>query len=112
MIVNHFRLSIGVVLLLLAACAQQAPPSVVQHTTTKPTQTQAVKLNTTAGVCSDSSRQQTCPDTFEPVCATRDTGVRCITTPCPSTQSVSYDNACKACADDRVRSWRSGACLP
>ena len=54
------------------------------------------------------------------MCAVRDSGVRCITEPCPSTEKpsteeasteeASYPNACSACADERVFRHRPGAC--
>lgn len=47
-------------------------------------------------------RPQVCTMGYSPVCATRDTGVRCITTPCPSTEQKTYSNGCSACADIAV----------
>jgi len=90
--------------LSLAACSQQGM-SVPASNSPSPSKVAS------SGVCTD-NRVQQCPDTLLPVCAIRDTGVRCITTPCPSSEYVSYDSACKACADERVRSWTSGACKP
>lgn len=55
-------------------------------------------------------RLQMCTKQYSPVCATRDTGVRCITTPCPSTELVTKSNACMACADEKVFSFTPGAC--
>lgn len=47
-------------------------------------------------------RPQICTMDYRPVCATRDTGVRCVTAPCPSTEQKTYSNACSACADVKV----------
>lgn len=47
-------------------------------------------------------RPNVCTMDYRPVCATRDTGVRCVTTPCPSTEQKTYSNACGACADVKV----------
>lgn len=47
-------------------------------------------------------RPNVCTMDYRPVCATRDTGVRCVTTPCPSTEQKTYSNACGACADANV----------
>ncbi len=47
-------------------------------------------------------RPQICTRDYRPVCATKDTGVRCVTTPCPSTEQKTYSNACSACADSKV----------
>jgi len=59
--------------------------------------------------CKD-PRPQMCTKEYRPVCATRDTGVRCVTTPCPSTELVTKGNACTACADEKVFSYIEGAC--
>ena len=56
-------------------------------------------------------RPQICTYDYTPVCATRDTGIRCVTSPCPGSQEqVTYSNACSACADTRVYSHTPGAC--
>lgn len=55
-------------------------------------------------------RPQFCTMDYNPVCATRDNGIRCITTPCDSTEKATYSNACTACADTRVYYYRGGAC--
>jgi hypothetical protein len=47
-------------------------------------------------------RPYVCTMDYRPVCATRDTGIRCITTPCPSSEQKTYSNACSACADAKV----------
>jgi hypothetical protein len=55
-------------------------------------------------------RSPMCTREYRPVCATRDTGVRCVTTPCPSSEESTYGNACTACADEKVFEYRLGAC--
>ena len=57
-----------------------------------------------------SPRSQMCTREYRPVCATRDTGIRCVTTPCPSTEKFTKSNACTACADEKVFSYAEGAC--
>jgi hypothetical protein len=47
---------------------------------------------------------------YEPVCATRDTGIRCITAPCPSEEKKTMGNACSACSDPKVYSYVKGEC--
>jgi hypothetical protein len=47
---------------------------------------------------------------YAPVCATRDTGIRCITAPCPSSETKTYSNACSACTDPKVSQYVKGAC--
>ena len=56
------------------------------------------------------SRPQMCTRQYSPVCAKRDTGVRCVTTPCPSSELVTKPNACVACSDEKVFSYTVGAC--
>jgi len=56
------------------------------------------------------TRPEVCTMDYTPVCATRDNGVRCITTPCSSTESATYSNGCSACADKNVISYISGEC--
>lgn len=60
-------------------------------------------------VCED-PRPQICTMDYRPVCALRDTGVRCVTTPCPSTEWATYSNGCSACSDARVTGYVSGEC--
>ena len=55
-------------------------------------------------------RPQACTRDWRPVCGLRDTGVRCVTTPCPSWETRTYGNACTACADPAVARWRPGEC--
>jgi hypothetical protein len=51
-----------------------------------------------------------CDARYDPVCALRDTGIGCVRAPCPSAESRLYTNACLACRDDRVHSFRRGEC--
>lgn len=57
-----------------------------------------------------SPRPAICYEVFRPVCAERDTGVRCVTEPCPSTENMTYANDCKACADQSVLRFQAGSC--
>lgn len=59
--------------------------------------------------CSD-PRPEICTREFVPVCASRDTGIRCVTTPCDSSEWVTSSNACTACSDPLVYGHRAGAC--
>jgi len=61
--------------------------------------------------CTD-PRPEVCAQMYEPVCASVDTGVRCITTPCPSAELKSYPNACEACRDPNVEGYQPGECEP
>ena len=55
-------------------------------------------------------RPEVCIQQYDPVCAVKDTGVRCVTTPCPSTENATYPNACMACADSKVSAYTPGEC--
>ncbi len=59
--------------------------------------------------CKD-PRPEVCTQQHEPVCAKRDTGIRCVTTPCPSEENVTITNACVACSDSKVFGYVPGAC--
>lgn len=55
-------------------------------------------------------RQKACTREYRPVCAEVDTGVRCIKSPCPSTEHKTFANACSACADPKVLRFVPGEC--
>ena len=55
-------------------------------------------------------RPELCTQDFVPVCAARDTGVRCVTTPCDTLELTTYGNACSACSDPQVVGYDAGAC--
>ncbi|MEZ5447725.1 MAG: hypothetical protein R3E89_01400 [Thiolinea sp.] len=89
---------------VLAACVQlgaseredvaAAPPA-------KPVQDAVARLKGDFIQC-NTPRPEICYEIYQPVCAVRDNGVRCITTPCPATEQASYSNDCQACADPAV----------
>ncbi|MDH3401689.1 MAG: SgcJ/EcaC family oxidoreductase, partial [Chromatiales bacterium] len=60
-------------------------------------------------VCQD-PRPQMCTMDYRPVCGLRDTGIRCVTTPCPSTEWKTYSNGCTACSDAQVFGYVIGEC--
>lgn len=60
-------------------------------------------------ICTE-PRPEICTQQYDPVCAEKDTGIRCITTPCPSTDNVTYGNGCSACTDPEVYSYTPGEC--
>ncbi|MGR9099908.1 MAG: hypothetical protein ACU826_05005 [Gammaproteobacteria bacterium] len=55
-------------------------------------------------------RPQICTQEYLPVCALRDTGIRCVTTPCDSTEWKTYANGCGACSDPKVEGYIPGDC--
>jgi hypothetical protein len=91
-------------ILLLAACSQ-APVASEPARETPPPQTR----NQPPVMCAE-PRPEACTAQYDPVCATRDTGVRCITAPCPSTELKTMGNACSACSDPKVISYVKGEC--
>ncbi|MBB3046809.1 hypothetical protein FHR99_001045 [Litorivivens lipolytica] len=58
----------------------------------------------------ENPRPQFCTREYRPVCGQRDTGVRCVTEPCPSLELNTYGNACDACSDETVVAYTEGAC--
>lgn len=60
--------------------------------------------------CKD-PRPEICTKQYDPVCAQKDTGVRCVTTPCLSTENITASNSCTACSDPEILGYiPSGAC--
>ena len=55
-------------------------------------------------------RPEMCTMEYRPVCAVKDTGIRCVTTPCPSEEHKIYGNACSACTDPKVMGYHVGEC--
>lgn len=84
-----------ILILLVTACASS------------PKNQQQVKAES---VRCPEDRPHMCTREYLPVCATRDTGIRCITAPCPSSEQLTFGNACTACADPKVLEYRLGAC--
>ena len=50
-----------------------------------------------------------CTEEYAPVCAIRETGIVCVTEPCPTHEYATYSNRCKAQADNAVTVF-SGEC--
>ncbi len=86
-------------ILLIAACQ---PPRTA-HRLSKPIQPTVVGF-----VKCKAPRPEVCSVIVNPVCATKDTGMRCFKAPCPATKKVTYSNACSACADEKVYGYLSG----
>lgn len=61
-------------------------------------------------VACPAQRPEICTMQYMPVCATLDTGIRCVTTPCPSQTTKTFGNGCNACADSRALGYTDGAC--
>ena len=93
---NGTRTSVLFYVIMLAACSE--------HARSIPA------VNTDMVECRE-PRPEMCTQEYRPVCATRDNGVRCVTTPCDSTEDVTYSNGCMACADPSVYFFRADACV-
>lgn len=104
------RLGLALAVVLLAACTatpvadMPAPAATAGVPSSAPAQ---VPVTDTA--CTG-PRTKMCSTISAPVCATRDTGIRCITTPCPSSERKTFSSACAACRDPQVSGWTEGAC--
>ena len=61
--------------------------------------------------CQD-PRPEACTQQYDPVCGLRDTGIRCVTTPCPSSEWKTYGNSCTACSNADVSGYWPGECEP
>lgn len=122
---NITRSAIITLFVLLTACSSNetdiALPSapvkdttVVNHAGNKPIKDDVSKSASTTDEekltqCTG-TRPEMCIELYKPVCAQVDTGVRCITTPCPSNKWKTYSNSCKACADKKVIAHKANAC--
>jgi hypothetical protein len=51
-----------------------------------------------------------CPDIYLPVCGEVNTGIVCITTPCPTTEYQDFGNSCNACANEQTNGYWEGTC--
>lgn len=96
----------GFALLLFAACSTTQTPE-PEPFQPEPSTQPSVPIS----YCPE-QRPEVCPLMYRPVCATRDNGVRCVTTPCDSSEQVTYPNGCAACADKRVFSYTPEHCEP
>lgn len=60
--------------------------------------------------CDPENRPAACTKEYRPVCAEVDNGVRCVTTPCDSTDQKEYATGCVACSDPKVQGYWPVAC--
>jgi len=58
----------------------------------------------------EGERNPMCTKEFRPVCGEVDNGVRCVTTPCNSTEQREFGNACMACAEPKTTGYWPVAC--
>lgn len=70
---------------------------------------QEVLANPNFTECGD-SRPEVCTLQYDPVCAVIDTGVRCVTEPCPSYEIQTMGNSCSACSNTNVIGYIPGEC--
>lgn len=93
-------------LLLLAACSQEP---VASEPAPPPAADPPAQAKNEPVMCKE-PRPQVCTMIYQPVCATRDTGVRCIKAPCPSEEKLTRSSDCNACSDPKVISYVPGEC--
>ena len=55
-------------------------------------------------------RPEICTQQYQPVCASVDTGIRCIKAPCPSGEQQEFSNWCVACTSPKVTGYVEGPC--
>lgn len=96
----------GACLLMLAACANDPG---IQVSAVAPAEAAKPAEDAKPVVCT-APRPQACTMDYRPVCATRDTGIRCVTAPCPSSEQKTYSNGCGACSDPKVSQYVPGDC--
>lgn len=118
---NVYKTAILSTIILITACqTEQAQPDSTEasrilnslstvESVKHPLSEQDEEKSLIAIECKD-PRPTICTREYMPVCATKDTGVRCITEPCPSKETLSYSNSCAACADLDVESYTKGEC--
>lgn len=102
------RLMLAVVSLVAIGACQPAPGTPPPGESVE-TQDRAEE-NAQSEVACEEPRPRICTREYRPVCGRRDTGIRCITTPCPATEWKTFGNACTACRDPEVLSYVPGAC--
>lgn len=89
--------------LIIAGCAKTSAPA--------PERPAGGVAGSAYRECTD-PRPALCLQQYLPVCAVRDTGIRCVTTPCDSSELKTYANACMACSDPSVYGHTEGVCRP
>ena len=89
--------------ILLAVACDPVTKTVTHKNDNKPAKPTVAKF-----VKCKTSRPEMCTEEYRPVCATRNTGMRCGKAPCPATKKLTYPNACSACADKKVSGYLSG----
>lgn len=85
------------------------PPTPIVDTAYAEDSTATGSANSEWMMCPE-QRPEMCAQIYQPVCGIMDTGVRCVTTPCPSSTQKTFGNACTACAEIRVSQYRDGEC--
>lgn len=70
--------------------------------------------NTDVDTLPGDNDQMVCPMMYDPVCATIDTGLRCVQAPCPTIQKETFSNSCMAsisvASPATILSIEDGAC--
>lgn len=89
----------------LVACQEKTQQEIVDESISQPEGSSQPLIN-----CPE-NRPDVCTQIYQPVCGLVDTGIRCITTPCPSAEYQTFGNACTACSDSNVTGYVEGECV-
>lgn len=89
--------------------AYEAPPAPEEPTSEAPAEG-APQGRLAFTQCDTENRPQACTREYMPVCAEVDNGVRCVTTPCDSTDQKEFPNGCTACSDAKTQGYWPIAC--
>jgi hypothetical protein len=73
-------------------------------------ETDTLRIDENRHICTqEENERKACTREYRPVCGEKDTGIVCITAPCPTTEYKTYSNGCMACSDG-VDSYVPGEC--
>lgn len=99
------KTSMMTVMLLLSAC--DGP----QTTAARVEPEQKPALTAPVFIACEEPRPEICTQEYAPVCASRDTGIRCVKAPCPASEWITSSSACTACSDPKVYGYFPGSCM-
>jgi len=73
-------------------------------------ETKKQQVNNKVYIICKQPRPEICTQEYNPVCATKNSGIICVTTPCPSIEEKTYATGCMACADPKLIKYKQGKC--